>query len=105
MDIKNALLHCDPQETVFMKPPPGYACPPGLICGLCKSLYGIKQAPHAWFQNFEGAISKLDSTRVQMIIHCLLGTQLRAALCYFYMLMISSLVKMMFLALLLLRHT
>lgn len=105
MDIKKAFLDCDPQETVFVKPPLGYACLLGLICRLRKSLYGIKQAPHAWFRNFGGAISKLDSTRVQMIIHCLLGTLLRAALCYFYMLMISSLVEMMFVALLLLRHT
>lgn len=35
-------LHGDLQETIFMKPPLGYACPPNHICHLHKSLYGLK---------------------------------------------------------------
>jgi hypothetical protein len=30
-----------------MHPPPGYSVPEGMVCQLCHSLYGIKQAPRA----------------------------------------------------------
>ena len=58
MEVKNAFLHGDLQETVYMKPPPGYACPSSHVCRLQKSLYGLKQAPCAWFDTFRGAIVK-----------------------------------------------
>lgn len=56
MDVKNAFLHGDLRETVYMKPPLGYACPPNYVCRLKKSLYGLKLAPRAWFEKFEFAI-------------------------------------------------
>jgi hypothetical protein len=35
-----------------MHPPPGYSIPEGMVCHLCRSLYGLKHAPRAWFQHF-----------------------------------------------------
>lgn len=56
MDVKNTFLHGDLRETIYMKPPPSYTCPPNMVCRLKKALYGLKHAPHAWFSKFRNAL-------------------------------------------------
>ena len=54
LDIKNAFLHGDLAEEVYMEQPPGIVAQgeSGLVCRLRSSLYSIKQSPRAWFGRF-----------------------------------------------------
>jgi hypothetical protein len=58
LDVKNAFLHDDLQEEVYMEIPPWFATEQtfGKLCKLKKSLCGLKQSPHAWFERFRWAL-------------------------------------------------
>ncbi|KAM1060471.1 hypothetical protein ACFX2B_024847 [Malus domestica] len=54
-DVKNAFLHGDLTEEIYMDLPPGWNdldIRKQKVCRLKKSLYGLKQSPRAWFGRF-----------------------------------------------------
>lgn len=58
-DVKNAFLHGELDEEVFMDIPLGYMAESlGVVCKLLRTLYGMKQSPRKWFGRFTKAMLK-----------------------------------------------
>ena len=49
MDVRNAFIHGDLEEYIYMKQPEGYTEESSLLRKLRKSLYGMKQSPWEWY--------------------------------------------------------
>nr|GFA43753.1 hypothetical protein [Tanacetum cinerariifolium] len=61
LDVKNAFLHDDLSETVYMHQPLRFrdSVHPDYVCLLHRSLYGLKRASRAWFQRFASYITRV----------------------------------------------
>jgi len=70
LDVKNAFLHGDLHEEVYMEIPPGFATAQtkGKVLRLKKSLYGLKQSPKAWFDRFKRAMCGMGYSQCIMAI-------------------------------------
>nr|GEV06056.1 hypothetical protein [Tanacetum cinerariifolium] len=54
MDVKNAFLNGKITEEVYVQQPPGFESSefPNYVCKMDKALYGLEQAPRAWYELF-----------------------------------------------------
>lgn len=66
-DVKNAFLHGDLEEEIYMEVPPGYTrqTAASTVCKLKKALYGLKQSPRAWFGRFTKVMTDLGYKQSQ----------------------------------------
>lgn len=94
MDVKNAFLHGDLEEDVYMRLPAGYthfgaritltsegeSCIPPTspkVCKLLKSLYGLKQVPRQWFSKLSTALLAHNLFNQRLITASSLNVPLR----------------------------
>ena len=70
-DVKNAFLHGEIEEEVYMHAPLGFSdeFALGEGCRLKRALRGLKQSPRAWFGRFTIAMKKFGTNRVILTIH------------------------------------
>ena len=61
LDVSNAFLHGHLQESVYSQQPTGFVDParPDDLCLMSRSLYGLRQAPRAWFNRFVEHVTSL----------------------------------------------
>jgi histone deacetylase 1/2 len=64
LDVSNAFLPRHLKEQIFCQQPTGFvdAARPNAVCLLDRSLYGLRQAPRAWFERFAAFIRTLGFT-------------------------------------------
>lgn len=65
LDVKTAFLNGDINEEVYVAQPKGFVKKgqEQMVYKLYKALYGIKQAPHAWYSKLNNCLEQLGFTR------------------------------------------
>ena len=66
-DVKNAFLHGDLEEEIYMKVPLGFKGKvlENIVCKLKKALCGLKQSPRAWFGRVTKAMTSKEYQQSQ----------------------------------------
>jgi hypothetical protein len=90
LDVKNAFLHGNLQEEVYMEVPLGMVAAGngGKVCKLNRALNGLKQSPRAWFDRFKRAVCDMGYRQCTAITRCSTNTQTKRSLLWRFMWMI-----------------
>jgi hypothetical protein len=65
MDVKSAYLNGELKEDIYMKPPPGFDVPEGMVLKLVKALYGMKQGGRVWYENIRKTLYSMGYERTE----------------------------------------
>jgi hypothetical protein len=65
LDVKNAFLHGELTETVYMAQPLRFESKGECVCHFKKSIYGLKQSPCAWLDKFSKTVVSHGMIRSQ----------------------------------------
>jgi hypothetical protein len=60
LDFKNAFLHAEIEEEIYVEQPIGFYKNKTKVCKLNKTLYGLKQSPRAWYLYLASILEKLN---------------------------------------------
>ena len=63
LDTTTAFLHGDLDEEIFMKQPEGFVQDTKKVCKLQKSIYGLKQSAHAWYEKVSSILEAIGFKR------------------------------------------
>ena len=90
MDVKTTFLNGLIEKEVYIEQPLGFEMHgrESHVCRLKKALYGMKQAPRAWYQRFANFLIKLGFVLLRVTILFLLSDRVMIWHICFYMLMI-----------------
>ena len=70
--VKNAFLHGEIEEEIYMEIPPSYGdnLAAHTMCKLKKALHGLKQSPRPWFGRFARVMMAMGYNKAKGIIRC-----------------------------------
>ena len=69
MHVKCAFLNGDLTKEIYMQQPEVFVSNPYLVCRLKKSLYGIKQAPRAWYAKIDDFLLSQNCVRCKSYVN------------------------------------
>lgn len=80
IDVKNAFLNFNGNviKAIYMQPPPSLEHPLHIVYRLQKALYGLKEAPQAWFTKFNTTISHPASPPILITLSSFFISQIRS---------------------------
>jgi reverse transcriptase-like protein len=62
MDVKSAYLNGVLKQEIFMKAPPGFDVPEGMVLCLIKAVYGTKQGGKVWYDDIRSTLQLMGYT-------------------------------------------
>jgi hypothetical protein len=74
LDVRSAFLTCPLEDKVTVTPPPGYVGPSNTVFELKKAVYGLRQAPLAWYKRLLNFLKSIDF-KISVSNPCVFGRE------------------------------